>query len=129
MDERLQSLVNALPQLPDRSDSAFEQVTDLVVIAQKLGMLDAIVYLNEKLDFTRKWYGPKPLHPEQQSGEIHLLNSDPTTVRYIGWTSKRVGEIAYDVDGKVEAGKVPVFIMAEEFARSGQLSERYTVAP
>jgi len=76
-----------------------------------------------------KWYGPKPLHPEQLSGEIHLLNSEPETVRYIGWKSKRAGEVAYDVDGNVVPGNVPVFVQAEEFAKSGQLTDRYTIAP
>jgi hypothetical protein len=129
MDERLKSLLNALPMLPERTDGGIEQIADLVLIAEKLGMKDAAAFLTEKLEFARKWYGPKPLHPEQLSGEIHLGNSDPSTVRYIGWKTKRVGEVAYDMDGEVEAGKVPVFVMAEEFAKADQITERYSVAP
>lgn len=134
MDERLHSLVNALPYLPERTDSCFEQITDLVQIAEKLGMCEAVKFLNDKLDFYRKWYGPKSLHPEQQSGEIHLYNAelktgDQRTGRYTGWNTERVGKIAYDVDGNVQSGRVPVFVQAEEFAKSGQLTERYTIAP
>jgi len=54
MDERLHSLLAALPQLPERSDGTFEQITDLVQIAEKLGMSGAAELLNEKLDFSRK---------------------------------------------------------------------------
>lgn len=134
MDERLQSLLNALPHLPERTDSCFEQLIDLAQIAEKLGMCEAMKWLNDKLDFSRKWNGPKPLHPEQQSGEIHLYNAelntgDKRTGRYTGWSTERVGKLAYDVDGNVQCGRVPIFVQAEEFAKSGQLTERYTIAP
>lgn len=129
MDERLRSLVNALPMLPARTDGGIEQLSDLILIAEKLGMVAIVDHLKNQIDFARKWYGPKPLHPEQLSGEIHLFNDDPEKVRYIGWKSKRVGVVAYDENGTIVPGKVPVFVLAEEFATSGQLTKRYTVAP
>lgn len=129
MNEQLQSLLNAMPQLPERSDAAFDQACDLVQFARKLGMAEIAANLDKQIDFTRKWYGPKPLHPEQRSGEIHLFNSESDKVRYIGWKSKRAGEVAYDVNGDIEPSKVPVFVLASEFESSGQLTDRYTIAP
>jgi LmbE family N-acetylglucosaminyl deacetylase len=127
MDEQLRSLVSALPTFPDRMDDVFQQVSDLVEIAQKLGMTGAANYLTTDLNYFRKWHGPKPMHPEQRSGEVHLLNSEPETVRYIGWKTKRAGDVAIDVDGNPVPGQVPVFVEAEELARAGQLTERDTV--
>lgn len=127
MDARLTSLLNAMPSFPQRTDNVGAQMVDLVQFAEKLGMTEVVEGLNEKIDFYRKWYGPKPLHPEQRSGEIYLFNTKPDVFRFTGWKTKRPGEVAYDEDGKILTGEVPVFIMASEFEAAGQLTDRYTV--
>jgi hypothetical protein len=129
VNKQLESLLSAMPQLAERTDDVLQQACDLVQFARKLGMLEVAACLEKRIDFTHKWYGPKPLHPEQRSGEIHLFNSEPDKVRYVGWKSKRAGEVAYGVDGNIEPGKVPVFVLATEFEASGQLTERCTIAP
>jgi hypothetical protein len=128
MQPHLLSLVKALPVLADRDDSIAAQVADLIIIAQKLGMQSAAQYLATELNHHRMWHGPKPLHPEQQKGEVFLGNSKPDVVRYIGWKSKRVGMVAFNWDGKPLANQVPVFVSAEELREAGQLKPRDTVA-
>lgn len=127
MNEQLRSLVTALPTLPDSPEDLYHQISDLLEIARKLGMTGAANYLAAEIEHSRRWYGPKPIHPEQRSGEVHLLNSDPKTVRYIGWKTKRAGEVAIDVNGNPVHGQVPVFVQADELALAGQLTERDTV--
>lgn len=128
MDAQLRSLINALPLLPEREDAIVDQASDLVEIARKLGMTAIAHSLMSELDRHRKWYGPKPLHPEQLPGEVLLGNMKPDVVRYIGWKSKRPGQVAFDIDGKPVSGQVPVFVDAQELAAAGQLTDRHTVA-
>ena len=66
----LLSLIKTLPVLAYRDDSIADQVSDLIVIAQKLGMQAAAQYLATELNQHRMWHGPKPLPPEQQKGEV-----------------------------------------------------------
>lgn len=127
MNEQLKSLVTALPTLPETSDDLYHQVCDLSEIARKLGMTGAANYLEAEIEHSRRWYRPKPIHPEQRAGEVHLLNSDPKTVRYIGWKTKRAGEVAIGAHGNPVQGQVPVFVQADELALAGQLTERDTV--
>lgn len=70
---------------------------------------------------------PKTLHPEQQSGEIHLCNLEVEGARVVGWKTKRIGDVAYSQDGAIVPGKVPVFVQAQEFKDAGQWDTRYTV--
>lgn len=129
MQPHLLSLVKALPVLADRDDSIAAQVADLIIIAQKLGMQSAAQYLATELAHHRMWHGPKPLHPEQQTGEVLLGNSKPDVVRYIGWKSKRAGVVAFDWNGKPLMDQVPVFVSSDELRAAGQLSPRDTIAP
>ncbi len=69
----------------------------------------------------------KPLHPEQRTGEIHLCNLEMAGARVIGWKTKRVGEVAYDVDGIPVPSKVPVFIDAQELIAAGQWTDQYVI--
>jgi hypothetical protein len=127
MEKKLLSLFNSMPSFPERTDSVIAQMMDLVQFAKKLGMCEVVDGLNEKIAFNQKWYGPKPLHPEQRSGEINIANSTEKTFRYIGWKTKRFGEVAYDIDGKIVPGDVPVFIMASEYEAAGLLTDRDTI--
>lgn len=127
MDAKKHQLLELIPQQSQRCDSAFDQLTDLIAVAEKLGMTEATNYLQPKLDMARKYTDPMPLHPDQRSGEILLFNSEKSTARYIGWKSTRIGAAAYDFDGNWEEGKVPVFVSAAEFAAAGQLTDRYTI--
>ena len=129
MDDRTKALLDRLPTCPERTDEVANQVVELIEVARKLGMSRVADYLFGELTNYRRYHGPKALHPEQKPGEVHLLNSAPETVRYIGWKTKRTGVEAFDVDGLVIPGQVPVFISAAEFEKAGQLTERDTVAP
>lgn len=84
--------------------------------------------LRNELDHYRKWYGPKPLHPEPLPGEVLLGNSKQAVVRHIGRKTKRPGQVALGEDGKPVSGQVPVFVDAQELAAAGQLTESDTVA-
>lgn len=125
MQEKLERIVGELPILPEADLGIFEQVSALAEIAQKLGMTLAANMLTKHI----KLYGPKPLHAEQLSGEIYLCNSTPETFRYIGWKTKRAGNVALNWNGTVILGEVPVFVRADELAKARQLTERETVAP
>lgn len=127
MNSKLASLLKSFPILENSTDDLSQQVADLVEVARTVGLTDAAAYLEAEVNHFRKWYGPKRLHPEQLVGEVHLLNSDPETVRYIGWKTKRVGKIALDMDGVEVPGQVPLFVMADELAEAGQLTKRDTV--
>lgn len=70
---------------------------------------------------------PKPLHPEQLAGEMHLCNLEPEGARVVGWSTKRIGERAYRDDGSIDPAKVAVFISAEQFKAAGLWDPRYTV--
>ena len=58
------------------------------------------------------------IHPEKLENEIYLGNYVPETLYLCGWLSKRVGNVAYDIYGKVIEknyhGLMPVFIKKEE---------------
>jgi hypothetical protein len=125
----LEDLICRLPQLEKSSEGGLQQLDYLIKIATRLGLTAGARFLNGELSYFRRWHGPKPIHPEQRSGEVHLLNSDPETVRYIGWKTKRAGEVALDFDANIVAGQVPVFVAAKELKAAGQLDERMSVAP
>lgn len=128
MNSKLASLLKSFPILENSTDDLSQQVADLVEVARTVGLTDAADYLEAEVNYYRKWYGPKRLHPEQVVGEVHLLNSDQETVRYIGWKTKRIGKIALDTDGVEVPGQVPVFVIASELAQAGQLTKRDTIA-
>lgn len=70
---------------------------------------------------------PKPLHPEQRAGEIHLCDLELAGAHVVGWNTKRIGFVAYGSDGTPVAGKVPVFVQVDEFKAAGQWAAHYTV--
>lgn len=56
-------------------------------------------------------------HPEQLKGEIYLGNFFYKNLSRIGWNSKRVGSISYDIEGNIIPsfdGLSPVFIKITE---------------
>lgn len=59
-------------------------------------------------------------HPEKLENEIYLGNYTYDTIHYCGWHSKRVGNTAYDIYGKIihqdlwRNKLVPIFILKEE---------------
>ncbi len=55
-------------------------------------------------------------HPELQPGEMWITNSDQGG-REVGYGSKRLGQVAYDVHGNEVKGLRPVFISKEEYER------------
>ncbi len=129
MNDQMKALLASLPSCPERIDDVANQVLYLIEIARKLGMSRVADYLFAELNNYHRYHGPKLLHPEQLPGEVHLLNSAPETVRYIGWKSKRAGKVALDLDGVEVPGQVPVFVSAAELEKVGQLTDRDTVAP
>ena len=55
-------------------------------------------------------------HPELRTGERRLTNVGVENVgQEIGYQSKRVGKVAYDIQGNVIEGMVPVFVLKEEY--------------
>jgi hypothetical protein len=56
-------------------------------------------------------------HPELKEGEIWFANMLPAEVKVLDFTTKRIGEMAYDMRGNRVQGLVPVFISHEEWHR------------
>ena len=55
-------------------------------------------------------------HPELKEGEVFLTNTDNPEMTNIGWKSKRLGRVAYDIHGLIVKGLYPVFKnKAEQF--------------
>ena len=53
-------------------------------------------------------------HPEKRKGELYLTNSEQWGEN-IGYKSRRIGKVAYDVYGNPVSGFVPVFISIKEW--------------
>jgi hypothetical protein len=123
----LATILGEMPQLRARGDTAIDQATDILPFCQKLGMAELAERLQSILHEHAIWHGPKPLHPEQRSGEIFLCNLNGPGAKSVGWKSKRIGEIAYDQSGRIIDGDVPVFVAASEFIEAGQWTPRYTI--
>ncbi len=58
-------------------------------------------------------------HPEIGKGEVFLTNSEARHYNDIGWSTKRVGRTAYDVNGKIVKGLYPVFVQRSELEKNG----------
>jgi len=62
------------------------------------------------------------VHPELRWGEVFLCNDSPEDFEHVGWTTKRLGEVAYRKDG-TEVGPssnlYPVFVQASELEETG----------
>lgn len=70
-------------------------------------------------------------HPELKEGEVFLtnvsnddmsrriMNSRETDWEAIGWKTKRLGNIAYDIYNKIIVGMFPVFVQRSELQKSG----------
>lgn len=56
-------------------------------------------------------------HPEIESGEMFLTNSDIDGYENIHWETKRKGDVAYDINGNIIKGMFPVFISREEYKK------------
>jgi len=58
-------------------------------------------------------------HPELKKGEIWLGNYYLEKTKAIGWESKRVGSVAYKMNGETVYYLVPVFVQRMELHRAG----------
>lgn len=58
-------------------------------------------------------------HPEKREGEIYLTNTDPGDYEKIGWRTKRLGLIAYSLDGHAIDSLRPVFVSRAELTKAG----------
>lgn len=126
MDQQLKLALDALPPIADRFDTKADQIRDLIEVARALRMSEAVPALQSLL--CSIWCSePKPIHPEQEPGEIHLCNLEPEGARVVGWKTKRIGVIAYTSGGQPDPSKVPVFVQADEFKAAGQWDARYSI--
>ena len=62
-------------------------------------------------------------HPELREGEIFLNNVKPADEEYqgfaaIGWKTKRLGNIAYNVFGDILPHHRPVFVLRSEMEQA-----------
>lgn len=39
-------------------------------------------------------------HPELRKGEVFITNADADSYRFVGWETKRAGEVSYDISGE-----------------------------
>ncbi len=53
-------------------------------------------------------------HTECNGGEIFITNTCLSDFKSIGWSTKRMGITAYDINGKVANGLFPVFISGKD---------------
>jgi len=62
------------------------------------------------------------VHPELQEGEVFLANGTPQNFDDTGWKTKRMGKVAYRIDG-TEVGSssnlFPIFVRASELEEVG----------
>lgn len=62
-------------------------------------------------------------HPETREGEVFITNTDHSDYNHIGWTTKRAGDVAYDIYGKPIGrgwpGSFPVFAQKSELEEAG----------
>ncbi len=66
-------------------------------------------------------FNVKP-HPEANSDEVFLTNSQARNYQHIGWETKRRGSVPYDTSGKVCGDGVslfPVFVKRHELISAG----------
>ena len=60
------------------------------------------------------------MHPEQSDNEVLITNCDLSDFIFrIGWGTKRLGKIAYDVNGNPIKGLFPAFVSKEEIKECG----------
>ena len=62
---------------------------------------------------------PSPTHPETRDGEVFFCNSDDQTFQGIGYKTKRAGNTAYDIHGKIVPEIFPVFVQRQELETAG----------
>lgn len=62
-------------------------------------------------------------HPELQMGEVFLANISLgdyySEWEHIVWKTKRMGEVAYSIDGRLVNGLRPVFAQRDELEKAG----------
>lgn len=122
-------------------DSAMEMVTNHIKgilklddemarkVAQEAVLWEIAHRVVSEAERSPGMYMARPIHPEQQSGEIHLCDVNLAGAKVIGWKTKRIGNTSYKADGTVDPEKVPVFMMADEFKAKNQWDRRYPIKP
>ncbi len=60
-------------------------------------------------------------HPERRTGEILIGSSDERTYKYISWSTKKRGHVAYDIHDKPynDPNIFPVFVQQSELIANG----------
>lgn len=61
----------------------------------------------------------RPIHPEAAAHEILIGNMFAADFRRVGWTTKRLGKVAYEASGKVIQNFRPVFVARYEVESAG----------
>ena len=60
------------------------------------------------------------IHPELETGEIYLANTDDGIFRLLSWETKRKGEVSYSICGeKLYDATFPVFVQRSELYEAG----------
>jgi hypothetical protein len=62
-------------------------------------------------------------HPEQEKDEVFLGNDIPEELELTRWKTKRVGRYPFSPNGRMQKGRVPVFVKIEEMQSTGVHSE------
>ena len=60
-------------------------------------------------------------HPEIQEGEVFLTNADLDNFKEIGWKTKRLGKVTFNIYGKRFRSEsfFPVFVQRKELEEVG----------
>ena len=58
-------------------------------------------------------------HPELRDGEVFIGNTSLDHWECVGWKTKRMGDVAYNIYGEPLNGIHPTFAQAEELRRAG----------
>lgn len=61
----------------------------------------------------------RPVHPEQQPGEIFAGNVWTCDFTAVGWKTKRLGRLAYHADGRRMPNVRPFFVGRAEIDAAG----------
>lgn len=62
-------------------------------------------------------------HPELREGEVFLTNTSSEQFGQIGYKTKRLGDVAYDIYGKYVDNLQPVFVQRSELEECGIVIE------
>lgn len=64
------------------------------------------------------WITNIPIEPGPLEPDFPLMSRKKTRLSDIGWSTKRVGAIAYTTDNKIHGGHIPVFVQRTELEKA-----------